>query len=220
MRLFSIITLGLLSGSAAALAQTAPAPAAPAYRLETITAAAALPAARRSFTAADTVLRLPWPLTRVVAKQRGTLTLPLRSGTKVLRDYHQHTDFDDQVAYQHHGYLAAVRLHLVEVTYYEGTEWWLLSYDTGAVTRLWSRPQFSPDQRQLATCSAGIEYGSVPNGVQVFRVEPGRLTPLVAVRPEQWEPQRLAWRDNRTLELQTKIGPNLERTVYRRLTLR
>ncbi|RTQ46508.1 hypothetical protein EJV47_21375 [Hymenobacter gummosus] len=205
---------GLLAGSVAAPSQTTPPQTAPAYRLETITAAAAAP------SAADTLLRLPWPLTQVVAKRRGTLTLPLRSGAKTLRDYHQHTDFDGQVGYQHHGYLAAVRLHLVEVTYYESTEWWLVSYDTGAVTRLWNRPQFSPNQQRVATYSAGLEYSAVPNGVQVFQVTPGRLTPLVTLRPDGWEPQRLAWRDNRTLDVQAKVGPNLEHTVYKRLTLR
>lgn len=212
-----LLILALLGAALTGPAQTPPKPA-PAYRLEAIAAAAALPDARQPWTTADTLLRLPWPPTQLVAKRRGVLTLPVRGGSKVFRDYHVGTDFDDQVSYRHRGYLPAVRLHLIEVHFYESSEWWLVSYDTGALTRLWNLPQFSPDGRRVAAYSRGLEYGAVPNGVQVFRVEPGRLSRLVELRPEQWEPARLVWRDNRSLDVQA-LATDLTTKVYKRLTL-
>lgn len=143
-----------------------------------------------------------------VHQQAGRLTIPTSAGPLVLQDQAigetevaQGLSEDQETHYTYRGYLLHFQRHLVEVTRYETTEWWLIA-ENGRRLTSWGPPVYAPDQNSIVTISAGLDYsGGQPNAVQLFQLKNGLLQKVWETRPTTWEPQDIFWASSRVLYL-------------------
>ncbi|MET4106747.1 hypothetical protein [Hymenobacter sp. UYP22] len=183
-------------------------PAPPAVTLHRITAATYAQARR----AAKTV---QVPTTFPIKPLNGQFVIPTSTGPQTFRNVvidekaiaNGHGE-EETTQYTYHGFLPGLRRHVVEVAFYETSEWWLISPEGRRLT-LYGRPVYGPDQQRIATICPGLEYsGGQPNALQIFRLQNGTLRPLWEVRPTSWEPEELFWVDKNTLYLKRLEFPN------------
>lgn len=158
------------------------------------------------------------PVTFLVRKRNGQLIIPTSKGPQVYRDVvvdeasiRRGIGDEATTTYTYRGFLTRFQRHVVEVNFYETSEWWLIGNDGRRLT-LYGPPQYSPDQQSIATICPGLEYsGGQPNALQLFRLQDGMLRKAWELRPENWEPAEIFWLNNNTLYLKREtwtVGAN------------
>jgi hypothetical protein len=166
-------------------------------------------------------------ITFPVWKKGRQLTIPTTKGPLVLQDIligeteveQGHVE-DEYTLYTYRGYLTHFHRHLVEVGYYETTQWWLIA-DNGLRLTLWGKPCYAPDQSSIVTICAGLEYsGGQPNVVQLFQIKNGVLQKVWEMRPTTWEPKEIFWTSPTSLYMRREsYGGNTSVTSYWKLTI-
>lgn len=154
------------------------------------------------------------PTTFPVKARNGQLVIPTTGGSQTFRDVvidekaiaNGHGEAET-THYTYHGFLPGLQRHVVEISYYETGEWWLISPEGRRLT-LYGQPKYAPGLQRVAASSAALEYeAGQPNIVQLFQLQQGVLRPLWEVRPASWEPQELFWTDANTLYLKRREFP-------------
>ncbi|WP_426490745.1 hypothetical protein [Hymenobacter sp. 102] len=182
----------------------APAPVVTFHRISAATYAQARRAARP----------VKVPTTFPVKARNGQLVIPTTAGPQTFRDVvidekaiaNGHGEAET-THYTYHGFLPGLQRHVVEVGFYETSEWWLISPEGRRLT-LYGQPEYAPGLQRVAASSAALEYeGGQPNIVQLFQLQQGVLRPLWEVRPTRWEPQELFWTDANMLYLKRREFP-------------
>ena len=162
-----------------------------------------------------------------VWKKGNQLTIPTTKGPLVLQDIvvgetevQQGRTEDEYTLYTYRGYLSHFHRHLVEVGYYETTQWWLIA-ENGLRLTLWGKPQYAPDQNSMVAICAGLDYsGGQPNVVQLFQIKSGVLQKVWEMRPTTWEPKEIFWTSPTSLYLRREsYGGATTSTSYWKLTI-
>ena len=163
-------------------------------------------------------------------KARGRIVIPTSKGLKIFADViineaalkKGHGE-DESTTYTYLGYLVDFKCHLIQVQYYETTQWLLIDA-SGRQIDLWGEPLFSPDQRHIVATCMGIEYGGgQPNILQLLELHNGVLQQVWKLEPKTWEPYRIKWLSPASLLLSKEMwtGPNPGTTfTYSKLTIR
>jgi hypothetical protein len=199
---------------------------------------AAPPAVRVTFTpltkaaydaAKKTAITTRPTLTFPLKKQKGRIAIPTAKGPKVFTDIvidaaavkKGHGE-EESTMYTYLGYLAKFKCHLIEVQYYETTQWLLIDA-SGHQIELWGEPVYAPDMRHIVATCMGIEYsGGQPNIIQLLEFQNGVLRQVWEQGPKEWEPYRIAWTSDNTLILSKEMwtGKNPGNTfTYAKLTI-
>lgn len=139
-------------------------------------------------------------------KQEDKLTLPLENGnSKVLLDKKSGNEVDD-VSYSIVGKIEPLKLYVVNASYYETSECILIDMHTGEETKAWGEPTISPDFKHFFSYGDALGYDVMPNGIQMWKFENGKLNIDWELKPEEWKPQSIEWLDENTL-LFIKVVP-------------
>jgi len=139
-------------------------------------------------------------------KQGGKLILPLANGTsKVLLDKKSDTEIDD-VSYSFIGKIDSLSLYVIKASFYETSEFILMDKETGEEIRTWGKPIISPDFKHLFSYGDALGYDVMPNGIQMWKFEDGKLKIDWEIKPDEWKPQSIDWLDENTL-LFIKVYP-------------
>ena len=107
------------------------------------------------------------------------------------------------ITYSYLGFLPKLRQHVVEVAYWENTDW-LIIEENGNMVRLVSPPNYSPNRQNILAGSCGIEYEMAPNRVQVFKTKNNKLALAWEITPELWEPTEAFWGNDSTVFVKQK----------------
>lgn len=127
-----------------------------------------------------------------------TLTLALEGGDSVqLVDVRG--DASDVVHYSYQMRWAELGLVLVQVQYWEGSEYLLVDRATGERTRLPHWPLLGPEGRRFAVLSFDLEAGYGPNTLQIWDLGSGTPALEWSVEPEDWGPAEGRWENPTTL---------------------
>ena len=124
----------------------------------------------------ETKLRVTFPL----KKQRGRIIIPTVKGQKILVDVIVDEAFINQghseaemTEYIYLRYLTAFQAHLIQVQFYETTQWLLIDA-SGRQIELWGEPVFAPDMKHIAASCMGIKYGGgQPDIIQLLELKNG-----------------------------------------------
>ena len=173
----------------------------------------------------ETKPRITFP----VKKVHGRIVIPTTKGRKVFTDTVVDEAFmkkghgeEESIQYTYLGYLPDYVSHLLQIQYYETTQWLFVSA-SGQQTELWGEPVFSPDMKHIASSCMGIEYGGgQPNIIQVLELQNGNPVEVWSTEPKAWEPYQLCWTSNGSLLLSKEmwIGKNPGTTfTYAKLLL-
>ncbi|HEX7241864.1 MAG TPA: hypothetical protein VF263_16400 [Longimicrobiaceae bacterium] len=134
------------------------------------------------------------------------------------------TEGDRYVHYLYQGYLRDVGYHLVQVGFYEGGAYELVSAESGDRTQVAALPVVSPDLRRFVTASVDLEAGYVPNGLQVWRLTPaGPRLEWGLDGGDTWGASGASWRGPGTVEFvkETRtLDPGTTDRARMRLVLR
>lgn len=121
------------------------------------------------------------------------------------------------VAFLYRGFMPHRNLHLLEVRYYEGSAFLLVSARSGAQQYIPGPPLFSPDGQRFISLSMDLVANYNPNKIQVWRVAPEqpRLEWELDLDQEltspAWGPSNAEWADHSTVEfLKNELTPELE----------
>ncbi|UOQ65175.1 hypothetical protein [Hymenobacter volaticus] len=167
------------------------------------------------------------PATTYPLKKTGsTLTVPTTQGLQVFRDLviretqvKQGHSEDEQITYTYMGYLTSFQRHVVKVTRYETSEWWLIAKNGRRLT-LWGAPLYAPDQKQVVAICPGLEYsGGQPNIVQLFQMKDGVLQKVWETQPTTWEPEEIFWTSSTVLYLKRESYSDHTPISYWKLTI-
>ncbi|RZA03355.1 MAG: hypothetical protein EOP47_03355 [Sphingobacteriaceae bacterium] len=143
----------------------------------------------------------------VVKKRSGAMRLELFNGKYItLKDVTTGNDVDKKEYIFKE--LLFSRFYVVLGKYYETGEYLLIDRKNGDIVKLWGRPYFSPNNHQyVAAFSGSLDYDMMPNGIQLFKVDSDKISLEWEYIIEDWQPDGLAWKDNKTL-LVIKNIPN------------
>ncbi len=130
----------------------------------------------------------------VASRSAHILTLRSRNGsTRRFTDVI--VDGDQAQRYLYRGYVPALDVHVVEVTFYEGGSFLVFHARSGTAKRVPGRPVASPDGHRFAVASLDLEAGYDPNRLEVWRITPtGFAREFALDGGRAWAPDSLAWR--------------------------
>ncbi len=156
----------------------------------------------------ETKLRVTFPL----KKQRGRIIIPTVKGQKILADIIVDEAFINQghseaemTEYIYLEYLTAFQAHLIQVQFYEMTQWLLIDA-SGRQIELWGELVFAPDMKHIAASCMGIKYGGgQPNIIQLLELKNGVLSTAWSLEPKTWGPYRICWSCSNSLLLSKKM---------------
>lgn len=138
--------------------------------------------------------------TERVTRRGDTLGLALAAGDTA-RYVDRTGDAADVIYYSYQDYWRDPGWYVVQVQYYEGSEYLLVDDRTGAETRIPNWPLRSPDGRRFAVLSLDLLAGYGPNTLQIWSVDEGEPTLEWETEPRQWGPTAGRWAGAETLEL-------------------
>lgn len=166
-------------------------------------------------------------ITFPVRKQSTHLTIPTSAGPMVLQDQligedevQQGCSEEEHTVYTYRGYLTHFHRHVVEVTYYKTSQWWLIGEDGRRLT-LWGKPLYAPDQNSIITICPGLAYSSgQPNALQLFQLKSGVLQKVWETQPTSWEPEEIFWTSANSLYLKrASFNDDTRSSTYWKLTI-
>ena len=120
-----------------------------------------------------------------------TLCINLARSALTLAD--QNLETDQSVEYSYIAFVPPLRLHVVHVQRWEGSHFLAIHDETGRSADIIGYPVASPDQRRFAALSMDLFAGFSANGIEVWRIETGRLT-REARFDTDWGPSNANWR--------------------------
>jgi hypothetical protein len=140
--------------------------------------------------------------TNLFKKVGGVLILNLSQEKKVvLRDFIKADDETEVKRYNYLGFSNAINRFVIEVTYYEKSDFLLVSKD-GEMDIIWDVPYASSDGKTLIALSKGMENAVYPNGFQLFKINSNGLFKVCEKLVTSYEPSDLRWIDNRVFVLE------------------
>ena len=109
---------------------------------------------------------------------------------------------EDATKYTLINYFPDFELVLIEIQYYEGGGFILMSRKTGRDTKVFHEPIFSPDRRHFVTNSADLQAGYDVNGFEIYSMEGTFPLQIHAETPNDWAPAKVTWLDNSSFEIE------------------
>ncbi len=108
-------------------------------------------------------------------------------------------------------YYPEYEMVLIEVQYYEGGEFMLLSRQSGQTENVFGEPVFSPDHGYFATFNGDIEAGYSVNGFEIWQMGDGFPQRVYSEKPTDWAPSNSEWQNPTTLDIERyTIDPEAE----------
>ena len=104
---------------------------------------------------------------------------------------------------------------VIEGSYWEHYENYLIDTKSGNIDTLWTQPRFSPND-SLLTCKS-MDYGleGIPNGIQIWELTPERKwVKIIEINQRIWIPKKIIWLDNTQIKLsKISIDSYIENTT-------
>ncbi len=147
--------------------------------------------------------------TTVYRKYNHALRLPLynKSRPLILKDTLVHTDDTEVRTYKYLGQFEKIGFYIVSGLFWEHYECYLIDKRTGDKTVVWNQPSLSPGEHFLANLSMDYGLEGVPNGLQIWRLDPypaHQLAPVVLkkcveIDQQIWAPTDFVWENDYAL---------------------
>lgn len=137
-------------------------------------------------------------------QQKGTtLSLRLTNGRQVVFQSKPIATFEEngeEITYA--GKLPQLHKYVLHASYYESAAYFLVDQTTGRVDTLRDMPIPNPGHTRLAATFQGYPYEGVPNGLDIYTIQNGRLRREFNIEQLKWLPYDLAWTSDNALILQ------------------
>lgn len=128
---------------------------------------------------------------RVARCRPNALCITLAKSTLTLED--RKLDADQSIQYHYIAFLPELKLHIVHAQHWEGSQFLAIHHETGRSADIIGYPVASPDRQRFAAVSMDLLAGFSPNGVELWRIEGGRLH-REARFDTDWGPANAKWR--------------------------
>lgn len=136
-------------------------------------------------------------------KHNGQLIIKTNASIPViLKDIQNNSDETQDKKYIYLGFMPAVNRYVVQVMYYERSEFLLISKN-GDKTVVWNIPYQSTNNKYFISLSKGLEYSINPNGLQIFKLEGDKLVKNCEIIIKQHEPEEIKWKNKMSFVLKS-----------------
>jgi hypothetical protein len=153
---------------------------------------------RNSFRCARAIEARQLPADDGVDRKGDTLLLALAAGDTV-RLVDRRGDASEVMHYSYQTRWPGAGLMVIQLQYYEGSEYVLVDETTGERTTLPHWPLRAPGGERFAVLSFGLEAGYGPNTLQIWDLSDDGPELQWSVEPEDWGPAEGHWEDDFTL---------------------
>lgn len=153
--------------------------------------------------AADSLEQVVLKQDTAVKRMGDSLLLPVENGERVAL-VNNKSDGDDYADYTYDAFLPEINCYGIWGGYYEASDYVLVNRTTGVSLHVWGKPVISPDKKMLVCPSFDIEAGFIPNGMQLFVHDNGKLENIGDVALDKWGPNRVMWLDNGVIAVEQK----------------
>jgi hypothetical protein len=133
---------------------------------------------------------------RVTRCQPHALCINLARSTLTLQD--KSPDTEHAVLYHYIAFVPELKLHVIHIQRWEGSQFLAIDHESGRSAEIIGYPVASPDQRRFAAVSMDLFASFSPNGVELWRIEDGRLH-REARFDTDWGPTNAKWRNPESL---------------------
>jgi hypothetical protein len=141
-----------------------------------------------------------------VRREGDMLHLKLDSGAEV--SFKNLTEFDRVETYAYYEfkeYLADLDLYILDVHFYEGGEYLVISGKSGRNYQMYAYPNVSPDRLHIVAVSEEDGMGGGENSIRLWRIEQGELMEEFYYNTEVLGYYNMnsfsAWQDNKTVRM-------------------
>lgn len=153
-------------------------------------------------------------------------TLVTLANGRAISFRNDYTEGNAYIRYVDRGPVPRLGYHLVEIVYYEGSDFLLINPATGHQTTVEVPPLVSPGGVRVLVASMDYEAGYNPNLLQVWRVAPDSLVREWELRTGEYAPSTgwgasdAAWVNDTTVELVKNEVADVHGTDFRRTRIR
>jgi hypothetical protein len=177
--------------------------------------------------------------TQAFKKINGEIKLPVDEKWQpfaIFKDTLLNTDDSGIRQYEYVGQFDKIGFYIVNGSFWEHNEYYLIDKRTGRQTTTWSTPIISPNEKYIANLSMAYGLEGVPNGIQIWRidrhkeneVEPITIVKHLELDQQIWAPDDFAWETDNSIILKVASvenylnengHPNQNDFYYLRLTV-
>ncbi|MFT5619350.1 MAG: hypothetical protein ACI85I_002593 [Arenicella sp.] len=105
---------------------------------------------------------------------------------------------DEYIKFQFLGNLQHSRQMVLNISFFEGGEYWMVDSSSGDTTRVFGYPVVSSDKTMMLVGSAGLEGGYIFNGFELYN-NSSPLTKICSIELYNWGPEEIRWIDNSSI---------------------
>jgi hypothetical protein len=124
------------------------------------------------------------------------------------------TDDNRECIYTYSGYIDALNSHLINITLWEGSSYFLVNAVNGESAVIWSPPIVSPDKKRFACFSMDLLPHFNPNGIQIWKIVNNHFIQEWSYETYEWGPSGLKWINNNKLKFIENISTNYLADTY------
>ena len=141
-----------------------------------------------------------------IKKKNGIIEIPLNQPhyppSIIFKDTLIGIEETEESQYYYLGHFLDLELYLVSGTFWEHYECYLINKESGSKTTTWSMPYLSPTSKYFANLSLPYGLEGVPNGIQIWRIEPnsrGNLSKYLELDQQIWAPDDFVWETDNSI---------------------
>lgn len=143
-----------------------------------------------------------------IVKSKGVLEIPLVQPhypvAIIFKDTLVSVGDEEERDYNYLGQFKDLGIYLVDGTFWENYECYLIDKESGWKTTLWNRPYLSPSSKYLANLSLPYGFEGMPNGIQIWETkntQHNTLTKYLELDQQIWTPNDFVWENDESLIL-------------------
>jgi len=129
--------------------------------------------------------------TSIIKVSKQGISIKTKFGEVVLKN--DTSNSDEAATYSYIKMITKDGLVHIKGEFYEWGRDFLVSLTNGQKTELWAPPLFSPGRNLFISYFPSIGYEQMPNGIQCFKIENGKIEKIFEKEIDNWEPSEIKW---------------------------
>lgn len=152
----------------------------------------------------------------LVKRVEGKLMLKIETGNEI--ELENKDKGADGVWFTFRDFMENINAYLVEVHYYEGGRYALISKTSGMMVGVPGKINVSPDHQRFISFNLDLESQFTPNGFVIYSIKNGIFLKELEMYPDDWGPSNINWINGNQIQIEKTEWKNGALEVSRVIT--